>query len=570
MGVKGFIRTAANILFLSLLPVTALAARLPAGAEPGAEAERYREETKEKQRQLQQKRRIPAVDGTQKSVPPSGQISFVLTRVILSGVTVFAPGELANSYRSYLNKEVHWDDLQAIISAIKARYMEKGYVTTVVYFPEQDIIDGQVELKVVEGRLGTVNITGNKRFSSSLIRKYFHQKEGDVLNMNVVERDLLRLNRNPDLDVQALLTQGKENGTVDVILKAADEYPHHIGAGFDNMGTRLTGKYRPALSFRSSNLTGGNDQFFANSLYTGRSFGQSMSYLFPIGTYGTCAGLDVTAYRMKLGREFKSFDITGSSFIYDPYLLWELALSDDLEAYLRAGLEAKSIKKRLEGDTVTDDQLRIPYVGFDLLKRDPWGQTIFSPAFSWSVEDFLGASARGHPTASREGTGGSFFKYDQRLDRLQPMPKDCFLSVRTRFQAASRSLPSSEQIQLGGAFSVRGYPEGDYLADMGGNVNIDYAIPIYPIPVSWKLPAGGMSWRDCLRAVVFADAGAGNLKKTEPGEDKSKFLAGIGAGIWFQFKRDISLRLEWARHVGDAPVSGAGPSTFYITFQAET
>ena len=51
-------------------------------------------------------------------------------------------------------------------------------------------------------------------------------------------------------------------------------------------------------------------------------------------------------------------------------------------------------------------------------------------------------------------------------------------------------------------------------------------------------------------------------------EAERKFLAGVGAGVRMNFKL-FSLRLDWAKAIGNKPTSGSGPSTFYFTFQSE-
>jgi len=65
------------------------------------------------------------------------------------------------------------------------------------------------------------------------------------------------------------------------------------------------------------------------------------------------------------------------------------------------------------------------------------------------------------------------------------------------------------------------------------------------------------------------DLGGGKLKKIIPGERRNKFLMGIGGGLRVHLYNKVYLRLEWAEALGDDTISGAGPSTFHITFQAE-
>jgi hypothetical protein len=81
----------------------------------------------------------------------------------------------------YLGKEITPTDLEAIVEKIKTKYRENGYLTTFAYVPEQELKEGKIEIRVLEGRLGEVKIEGNRWFSSSLLKKYIHARTGDIL-----------------------------------------------------------------------------------------------------------------------------------------------------------------------------------------------------------------------------------------------------------------------------------------------------------------------------------------------------------------------------------------------------
>jgi hemolysin activation/secretion protein len=149
------------------------------------------------------------------------------------------------------------------------------------------------------------------------------------------------------------------------------------------------------------------------------------------------------------------------------------------------------------------------------------------------------------------------------------MPFGSYATLRSQFQAASHTLPSSEQYQLGGMYSIRGYPEGDYLADMGGSLNCDWAFPMYLIPSDWTISNTKTPLRYQIEPVLFADIGGGKLKKVLTGERKDKFLAGVGGGLRIRFNNNINARLEWAKRIGDRATGGSGPSTFHFTVQME-
>jgi hemolysin activation/secretion protein len=563
------------VFFLIFLPFYVLAQDVSPGEQPSAQGSRFKSESEQNKKRAEKKKaKAPPIEiEKEKERPVSGQgITFVLKSVKITGSTIFEPDDLSFAYKNYIGKQVTFNELEEIASAIKSLYKKKGYLTSDAYIPEQDIAQGVVEIRISEGKLGELKLEGNKWFSRLLMGKYIHIKKGELLNILTLEKDLLRLNQNPDLDLSAVLSAGKEPASTDIILKVHDSFPYHAGYSFDNQGTRLVGKYRNSLVFRSSNFSGRNDSIVVNTLKSETSLGEFFSYTAPLGTRGTRLGFDFTNFYLRMGSEYKDADITGTTQIFTPHIYSEILLSQDFQAYSDLGMDIKSIKKKSGGDTVTNDQMRLPYAAFDFAKIDSLfggGQTIFSPRFSFSLDDCLGASSRHHPSASRPDTGGYFFKYEQALRRIQRAPGDSFISVRSQCLIGSRTLPSSEQLQLGGANSVRGYPEGEYLADIGVVLNVEWMFPGYFLPKGYKLPHADRALRDQFQPVIFLDIGEGKLKKVGDGEKQRSSLVGAGAGIRFQFNRYFFLRLDFAQRLGDKPSSDKERSNFYITCQLE-
>lgn len=563
-------------LIFSLLVTPAFSQNPPVGQDAGAQSSRFQYDIEQKERALETKKKGKPADikiEEEKEAPPpaAAALYFTLKEVKITGSTVFKPAELAAIYQPYLNKKVTLSDLDPLVKEIELKYQHQGYMTTTVYIPEQNIADGKLEIRVVEGKMGKLNIEGGKWFSATRIAKYFHVKKNEILNIRKLERDVLRLDQMQDLEVKAVISAGEEPQTSDITLKIKDDFPWHIGAGVDNQGTRLSGKYRLSQYFRSSNATGNFDSLFINTSYSFLTLGEALTYSLPVGTNGTKVSLETVYFKMKTGREYKAEAIRGLSQIYNPSISWELALSEVFQADATLGMEIKTITKKTNGNRTYSDQLRLPYLAFNFFRRDLYsaGQTTFVPRLTFGTKNFLGASGRNHPSASRVGSGGFFFKYEQNFSRMQAMPWESYLTMRSQFQIPTHTLPSSEQLQLGGAYSIRGYPEGDYLADFGGNMNLDWAFPFYLIPKDWKLKNADTPLRRQIEPVIFFDVGGGKLKKTLPGEKHMKFLAGIGAGLRLRLLKGFSLRLDWAQHVGDQPSAGGGPAVFSFTLQSE-
>jgi hemolysin activation/secretion protein len=544
---------------------------IPAGQDLSAQAERFRQEYSIEKKMLDVKKQPPAIEVKEETPHnASGKVVFELKEVHVTGIKPKEQDILSYTWQPYIGKKVTMDDLQDIVDHIKRIYKKAGYLTSMAYLPAQDIKDGIVEIKIMEGKMGKLTIEGNKRFSKVLIGSYFSADRDEVLNFKKIQKEMVRLNGNPDLNVKTIIAAGQEPGTTDVTLKVNDRNPNHVSVGFDNQGTRLVGRYRESLSVSSSNFTGHQDLMYLTTIFSTNSSGQYMAYRLPVGTRGFKAGLDLGYFTLKLGKEFKPLDIRGDTKVYTPNVSWELYTSEEMQANYHAGVKIKDIKKK-EGDIkITDEQLRLPYIGIDVTRFDATGQTTFAPEVSFGTSGFLGASNSKNPLASRQGTGGGFAKYTHSLSRTQKMPKESYLQIKSQFQAPTHTLPSTEQFQLGGESSIRGYPEGDYLADLGGSLNVDWIFPMYFIPDSLKLKFSNVSLRHQIEPFVFLDVGGGELLKALPTEAKYKFLAGGGGGLRIHLTSSAYVKLEWADHFGNKPVRGTGPSTFDISVQMGT
>jgi hemolysin activation/secretion protein len=546
----------------------------PPGEDAGSQASRFKAESEREMKELQEekiKKSEIELPKEKEPIKKEGPTS-LLKDVSVTGATVFRAEEFRSIYEPYLDNEIIFADLEIITGKIKEKYLEKGFVTTIVYMPQQDITSGSVEIRVVEGKLGDVKIEGNRHFSTGLIQRYFHTMKNEILSSIKLQKDLLRINKNPDLEVKAVIEKGKEPGTTDVILKVKDKLPHHFGFGMDNQGTRVVGKDRVTGLFRSTNLTGNNDSLYINELKSKSSFGSFASYTLPLDTYGTKIGFDYTYFYTDLKKEYESSNIIGKTHILVFRILKELGLSDYFQIDADMGIEIKSVHKRTSGSITTNDQLRMPYIKFDITKIDAFlggGQTTFSPKFTFNIKDDLGSSSHDHPSASRNGTGGGFYKYEQALQRVQRMPFESRLSLNSQSQFTSDDLPSSEQFQLGGANSIRGYPEGDYICDTGTSLNIEWVFPMYLIPKECKLPRAEMPLKNQIQPALFVDIGAGKLNNDLPGETPHKYLAGAGGGFRIHFNNNMYVKLDWAKHIGDRQTQGMSESTFHMSIQFE-
>ena len=151
------------------------------GQDLTAQAERFQQEYSTEKRAREQKIQKALIEYVEREKEiASPEASFVLHEVHLTGTTIFSIESLSFIWTPYLKRSITFTDLNKIVKMIKRVYKDFGYLTTTAYIPPQDIKDGVVEIHVVEGKLGKLNVEGNKWVSTPSIAKYFHTYTGEA------------------------------------------------------------------------------------------------------------------------------------------------------------------------------------------------------------------------------------------------------------------------------------------------------------------------------------------------------------------------------------------------------
>ena len=234
-----------------------------------------------------------------------------------------------------------------------------------------------------------------------------------------------------------------------------------------------------------------------------------------------------------------------------------------------AALEFKEARTKVLSGTFRRERLRILRFGPSILLRDPWGG-VNRIINEYSIGlDTLGAAYHIDPSGSRPTVDETFFKVMGSLQRQQQLPGELVIKFNTKLQFAANPLPSSETLFLGGSRSVRGYPEGDYLADSGILMNLDVFIPVFFLPSDWKMPFSDDPLRKQIKVVPFVDFGSGRLRNPTSREIRMRHLSGTGVGLQWQFKENLYGRTDWAFAVGDSPLTDSGRSRFHFRLQYE-
>lgn len=551
-------KTAYVFVFLSLGAGLCFA-QAPASTKAGIIQEKIQEETKKEEPfKVEEKKPLPQVED-QRAAPPvlkmEPKVRILIKKFTLVGVTKFKPEDFTVYLAQFRGKELGIDELNAIASYIQNFYRQKGYITTFVYIGPQDIKDNTLEIQVIEGYIGQVEAEGGKYFNRERLREESRIRAGETILYKDLIRKVRRLNLHPDRSVKAVLIKGEKFETTDVILKMTDSRPQHAFFEYDNRGTRYIGKQRFSTGYINNNLLGIEDILSLRFLKGNEKLiGGSFDYNFPLTYDELRLGMNFSYSNVDILREFRALGAEGRALIGGVYLTYPFFDEEHLRSRWTFGFDVKRSENRILDTKTSQDNLSVAKMNVSLSQDDRFGSTFVGQELDFGIPDFAGSLGKEDTRASRLGAGGEFSKYTMNLRRQINLPFSSYLLLVSRCQYSPDKLVAGEQFYIGGADTVRGYPELEYMGDYGYNVNVELRTPL------WLLPK---SIQDRVQFVYFWDFGQGYLRNALVGEEKSKSLMGAGWGLRLNLWKNFYLKADWGFPLDPQP-SDKSKSTAHL------
>lgn len=539
---------------LAAYPAQADEASRAAARETTSPAETFARERERTAPAFKEKPEIVSEEEKEETVPADEGPFIILKWIHFEGNTIFSEKEFEKYSARYVGQKVSLAGLKTLARDITNHYRLQGYITSRAYVPPQDIVGDTLTIRIVEGLIDRIWVKGNRFFASHLYTGALRIPKDRPFRYGDLENDLYFLNLKPDRKTRGYLIAGEKPGASDIMLTAEETLPVHLSYEFNNRGTKLTHRPRHLIHLDYNNFLGQGDSLWTTtSLAEEGAFGAgAWAYTFPLDTLRTQLHFDGSYSKSLLVKHLKPFEVAGESLLVSPGLTRSLVMTPGFtfDAYL--GFEIKDSKTLIDDLKTSFDRLRILRTGPRFTWQDPRGRTFLNGDVHWGIPDFLGSNSEVDENASRPNAGGEFLTYTVDLARLQRLPWQSFLLLRGGAQLTNDDLPSPEQFRIGGAYTVRGYPESDSVGDYGYNFSSELNIPSFFLPKEWEVPFQNRKWRDSLRLVGFVDGGAAYFReRTFEGEVKKRFLLGTGFGVRLDLGRTFSLQLDLGWPLGD-------------------
>jgi len=126
-------------------------------------------------------------------------------------------------------------------------YRQAGYPFAQAVLPKQEIKEGVVVIEVIEGRYGSVAVTGDDRLAAHVEGYLGALKPGALIEENELQHALLVMSEVPGVTFSPVFSPGALGGTADLKVLASRDDDWHGSAKIDNYGVRFSGAYRLAV-----------------------------------------------------------------------------------------------------------------------------------------------------------------------------------------------------------------------------------------------------------------------------------------------------------------------------------
>jgi hemolysin activation/secretion protein len=491
------------------------------------------------------------VPETQPQEPlPAVGIRVKVKNIEVRGSTVFTQAELDKVVAPFLNRELTFEQLLGIRTAITELYTSRGYSTSGAFLPPQDITSGTIIVQVVEGELEQIDIQGLTFLRKGYVRDRIKLAARPPLNIRKLEEGLQLLQTNPLFtQVQAELKAGTSPGRSVLTLNLKEA---KFITGFytvENRDSPSTGSWRHTLSLVDQNLTTFGDRLSIDLAFSSGVQNYTFDYQLPVnarnGTFlahyerGDQAVVEAPFDSFGINSETETFSVGfRQPIIRRPSIEFALSLSTDIRR------SQTFIFNNIPFSFSAGPENGLSKVTVLRFAQD-WTQRRRRSVLSARSQFSVGIDAF-DATVNDSGTDGRFVAWLGQFQWVQAWGPRVISVFRVASQLTEDSLLPLEQFSVGGVDTVRGYRQNQRVGDNGIVGSFELRFPIVD-----DRELGS------LQLASFIDVGrAWNSNGTTFPDPKTLFSAGVG--IRWQLNPYLSTRFDWAIPIN--PINQPGDS----------
>ena len=397
--------------------------------------------------------------------------SFYIKQIQLDGV----PKELSflsKIARKHEQKHVTVSDITNIRNAFQRKLLDKGYVTSQVYIPEQNLNAGTLQFMVMPGRVEDIRYSASSAHGPW--RTAFPVRPGDILNIRDVEQGLEQMKRVSSQSVTMKLLPGTAVGTSIIELSIKQDKPVHGSISFDNSGLESTGVYQGSFTSSFDQVFRANDTFTmslsgdlsgAGSIKGTRA--ASLNYVIPHGKDTFSLSFSKSRYHQTIQSNPYDFTYSGKSTTMKAKWNHVWSRTQREKRAFDISISTRHNHRFINDMEIPVQALRTTSMEFGVSNRKYIGNaTLYSRlGFQWGI-GALGAQPEHKASVAMGGPTSRYHMWLVDVDYRKPFimghrPASFTSSFHGQWVQGGKRLYSVDTINIGNRYSIYGF-DGEY------------------------------------------------------------------------------------------------------------
>lgn len=478
---------------LLIIPAPAIA-QSPSDFERAArQSERIQREqqlrqNEDRERSLGSRRPLTHLEAPTPDIPEGhGEGCQQIERIEITGGEHLPEGMVEDINRKYAPGCLGVTEIQEILSDLTGYYIEKGYSTTRVYLPAQDLSKQVLHIDIIEGRVGQI-LREKGDEDSFAIQGAFPGTQGEVLNLRDFEQGLDQINRLQSNHATLDIAPADKVGESNITIRNKPTKRWHATLTADNYGTRGTGRNQVGATASYDNALGLNDFVSITQRKTTpfdkfdqQSSSTSAIASVPLGYTTFTGGYSYSDYNSSLTTPTNNtLLLNGDNRTVFGTIDYVLHRDQVNKVTLSGTLTKKKSRNYIEEQklAVSSRELTVLDLGVTLSREILGGSSSFNLGYSRGLKA-LGA-LEDTPGQDSNLPSAQFNKYVLNASWYRPFTvfddHAMTWSSQLSAQASPNTLFGSEQMSIGGIYSVRGFHEESLANDDGYFIRNDLTL----------------------------------------------------------------------------------------------
>lgn len=387
----------------------------------------------------------------------------------------------------YAGRCIGREGINLIVKGVTAKMLERGYSTTRVGIPEQDLSSGILKLTLIPGLIHELRFAEAE--TTGTWKNAFPTSAGKLLNLRDQEQGLEQMKRVSSQEVDMQIVPAGNMGESDIIISVKRSKPWRVIASLDDSGAKGTGKMQGGLQIGWDNPLGLNDLFNIgintdadrNNDMRGTQ-GNYLSYSIPSGYLTATVSASESVYHQRIMGAVQSFVSSGKSQNFEAkasYLFHR-------DQFSKSSLQFRTAKRwshaYIDDTEVAVQKRNTTLAEIALIYKHNIGQAQLDTmlAYRWGAPWF-GAQA---DPPDLPGTNPRYRYALETLDATLTLPfkfNERALNYSATFRAQNTNTPlyASEWFAIGNRWTVRGFDGESALgAEKGFFLRNEIGMPI--------------------------------------------------------------------------------------------